>query len=71
MDTKAISELGARQAEIIFEILDMVRPGTDVKFFVDGNGRRHIRVTEADGTEHLVSGSSSRDVFAQACQVLP
>jgi hypothetical protein len=71
MLTKTISDLKEQQAATIFAILDMVKEGTDVKFFVDGNGRKLIRITEANGTVHLVSGSSSRDVFAQACQVLP
>jgi hypothetical protein len=71
MFTKTISDIQAQQAAQIFAILDMVKEGTDVKFFVDGNGKRRIRITEQDGTVHLVSGSSSRDAFAQACQVLP
>lgn len=71
MFSKTISEVQAQQAAQIFAILDMVEEGTDLKFFVDGNGKRHIRITESDGSTHIVSGSSSRDVFAQACQVLP
>jgi hypothetical protein len=71
MFTKTISDLKEQQSATIFAILDMVKEGTDVKFFVDSQGKRHIRITEQDGTVHLVSGSSSRDVFAQACQVLP
>lgn len=71
MYSKTIVDLLMQQEAQVFAILDTVKEGTDIKFFVDGNGRRHIRITEADGSTRIVSGSSSRDVFAQACQVLP
>ena len=71
MPTKTITDLRAQQAEQIFAILNSIPEGTEVKLFRRNNGRLGARVTIQRAIEYTVSGSSSRDVFAQACQALP
>lgn len=65
-----------QQAQTIFDILDGIDYASDITFFRNiETGRYTVRVNGFDINTHststeIVTGASSRDAIAQACQLL-
>ena len=65
-----------QQAQTIFDILDGIGYASDITFFRNiETGRYTVRVNGFDTNTHststeIVTGASSRDALAQACQLL-
>jgi hypothetical protein len=65
-----------QQAQTIFGILDGIGYASDITFFRNiETGRYTVRVNGFDTNTHststeIVTGASSRDALAQACQLL-
>ena len=65
-----------QQAQTIFDIIDGIGYASDITFFRNiETGRYTVRVNGFDINTHststeVVTGASSRDALAQACQLL-
>lgn len=68
-------QLRDMQASQILVALDAIGPGEKLELYCDETGRMHVRISiycrVTDETiSAIMSGSSARDVLAQAAQVL-